>query len=158
MCLATVAARSRASGFTLIELMIVVAVIAILAAIAIPMFQTYIIRSKIIDATSHLGDLRIQMEKYFMDNRTYLNGAACGVAPVILIYNGDPARYFDYTCAALAGPPPSYVLRATGIAARGMNGFDYRINEQNAKSTPGVYPGWAGGGSLCWVLKSDGSC
>ncbi len=155
MCLATVAARSRASGFTMIELMMVVAVIAILAAIAIPMYGSYVMRGKIVDATSHLGDLRVQMEKYFMDNRTYLNGVACGVQPIIDAYNLDPAANFQYDCPAVNAT--SYTLRAQGIAARGMPSFDYRINELNQKWTPGVYAGWTASAN-CWVLRSDGSC
>ena len=96
-------------------------------------------RGKIVDATSHLGDLRTQMEKYFMDNRTYLNGVACGVQPIIDAYNLDPGRNFNFSCPAVAAA--SYTLQADGIPARGMPGFQYQVNELNQKSTPGVYSG-----------------
>ncbi len=60
-------------GFSLIELMVTVAIVAILAAIALPSYYEYITRSRLVDAHTRLGDLRIQMEKYFQDNRTYLS-------------------------------------------------------------------------------------
>lgn len=149
------APRSNA-GFTLIELMIVVVVMGVLAAIAIPLYGDAVMRSKIIGATSGMGDIRTQMEKYFMDNRSYLNGAACGAAPAVVAFNADPSRNFDMACP---GPTATtYTIRATGIGARGTGGFIYTINEQNAKATVGVHPGWAGAGSTCWVLRKDGSC
>ena len=147
----------RAAGFTLIELMIVVAVIAILAAIAMPMYTDYVTRSRIIDATTKLGNVRTQMEKFFMDNRTYLNGAGCGVQTTVIDpLNLDPSRNFDISCPAVA--QTTYTLRATGIAARGMDGFIYTIAQDNSKATTGVKAGWSGTGSTCWVLRKDGSC
>ncbi|HTS84956.1 MAG TPA: prepilin-type N-terminal cleavage/methylation domain-containing protein, partial [Usitatibacter sp.] len=60
----------QARGFTLIEVMIVVAIIAILAAIAVPSYQDYVTRGRIIEATGGLGDARNKMEQYFQDNRS----------------------------------------------------------------------------------------
>jgi type IV pilus assembly protein PilE len=71
----------RAAGFTLIEVMVVVAIVGILAAIAYPSYQTFIQRGKIIDATNKLSDFRVKMEQWFQDNRTYLGAdGKCGVA------------------------------------------------------------------------------
>ena len=58
--------RRRARGFTLIELMVTVAIAAILASVSIPMYRDYVLRSRIIDATSKLSDFRVRMEQYFM--------------------------------------------------------------------------------------------
>ena len=55
-------------GFTLIELMIVVAIIGILASIAIPQYSDYVKRGKAAEATSNLATLRIKMEQCFQDN------------------------------------------------------------------------------------------
>jgi type IV pilus assembly protein PilE len=159
--------RLSDAGYTLIEVMITVAIVAILAAIAIPNYSQYVTRSRIIDATSKLGDLRTQMEKFFMDNRTYLDvatGTRCGIddpprIDAINAYNADPARSFDVACPGGAGVTAgTYSLRATGRAARGMGGFVYEIDQANNRTTVSVGAGWAGAGTACWVLNKNGSC
>src|SRR3984893_17159634 len=64
--------HSRSQGFTLIELMIVVAIVAILTTIAYPNYRDYVIRGQLVDATQGLAAVRANMERYFQDNRTYL--------------------------------------------------------------------------------------
>jgi prepilin-type N-terminal cleavage/methylation domain-containing protein len=88
----------RSCGFTLIELMIVVAVIGVLLAIGVPNYQEYVLRSKLTDSLSSMSQLRVTLEQYFQDNRSYdLAPAApannCGV--VVAARNSD---YFTYTC------------------------------------------------------------
>ena len=62
------------SGFTLIEVMITVAIVAILGAIAVPSYNEYVQRARITEATSALSDMRNKMEQYFQDNRTWTPG------------------------------------------------------------------------------------
>jgi type IV pilus assembly protein PilE len=145
------AIRSNA-GFTMIELMIVVVIIGILASIAVPMYGDSVTRSKIIEGATKLGDFRTRMEKFFMDNRTYLAGGACGVPNLPLA--GDDN--FQITCAAAAGPPETYLVTATGQAAKGMAGFTLTIDQANAKTSAG--PGGKYTNGACWALRKDGSC
>ena len=70
-------------GFTLIELMIVVAIIGILATIALPAYSNYVRSGKATEATSTLASARVQMEQHFQDNRTYVGGP-CPAAGSIL--------------------------------------------------------------------------
>ncbi len=63
--------RSRIAGFTLIEVMITVAIIAILAAVALPNYIDYVTRSRLVEAKSNLSDMRTRLEQYFLDNRSY---------------------------------------------------------------------------------------
>ncbi len=64
----------RVKGFTLIEVMIVVAIVAVLAAIALPNYSDYIKRGKIIEATSALSDARTRFNQFYLDHRTYVGG------------------------------------------------------------------------------------
>lgn len=134
-------------GFSLIELMAVVAIIGLLSAIAVPMYQDYVIRAKLTEAFTVLADARVRMEQFFQDSRSYLNGANCGAAFMT-------SKYFTVACNATAN---TYTATATGVAAQGTGGFVYSINESNGKATSSVPAGWTTNAS-CWVTKKDGSC
>jgi type IV pilus assembly protein PilE len=145
------AARRRTGGFTLIELLIAIAIVAILAAIAIPNYTDYVKRSKIIEATSALGDLRVRYEQYFLDNRTYVGGCAQFNATVQAL-----TKSFTIDCAA-GETAATYVGKATGLAANGMSGFTYQIDQSNARSSTITAKGWTGNNS-CWAIRKSGEC
>ena len=123
----------RQPGLTLIELMVVLVIIGILAGIALPSYFEFVTRARIIDGTIKLGDFRLKMEKYFMDNRSYLNGADCGVPNP----PATTADYFTISCGPPAPTATTYTILATGIAARGMSGFVYTVDQTNAKASSG---------------------
>src|SRR5581483_7889430 len=69
-------------GFTLLEALVVVALLAILAAIALPSYSAYVKRSRILEAVARLSDARARMEQYFFDQRAYVDaGGGCGALP-----------------------------------------------------------------------------
>jgi len=152
----------RQSGFTLIELMVVVTIIAIIAAFAVPGYQDYVLRGKLQEAYTNLSALRVNMEQYYQDNRMYnASGASgtCGIpggnSPTV-----SNAKYFTYTCASTnanaSGQDQGFTLTATG--GTGASGFVFTINHQNVKVTSSVGSGWGTPTSNCWVLRKDGSC
>jgi len=148
---------SRYRGFTLLEVMITVAIVGILAAIAVPSYSEYITRSRINEATNALADYRNRMEKYYLDHRSYETaGGACAMAnDMTTVYNAQPDHLFTMSCSAIA--PQSYTLRANGTGP--MAGFTYEVNESNAKSTFAVPSGWSKPSpNGCWAMRKDGSC
>ncbi len=138
-----------ARGFTLIEVMITVAVVGILAAVAYPSYSDYVMRGKIGEATTGLQEARVRMEQFYLDSRTFLNGAACGTTL-------PTSRYFGFTCAATAS---TYTVTATGIAGQGMNGFTYTIDQSNTRRTTALPTAqWGTTPATCWVVKKGGGC
>jgi len=99
------------AGFTLIEAMIVTAIVAILAAIALPSYTAYVRRSHILEAIARLADARARMEEYFQDERTYVDASGvCGAAP-----NAPaPPDAFVITCSAT---PSTFTYTARGREA-----------------------------------------
>lgn len=136
-------------GFTLIELMVVVAIIGILASVAIPAYGDYVTRSKISEAVAGLSDMRVRMEQFFQDNRTYVGACAANtVAPLV-------PNTSNFTFACSNQNITTYTVTATGVGS--MNGFVYTVNQANTRATTGVKSGWTANAS-CWVTKKDGSC
>jgi type IV pilus assembly protein PilE len=135
-------------GFTLIEVMIVVAIIGILSSVAIPAYRDYVIRARLSDATSGLSETRVRMEQFYADNRTYAGGAGCGAAmPAV--------DQFTLTCQLLAGGQ-QYVITAAGNVGAMVDGFSFTINQANARSTVSWGAGWGavpGSGATQWLLK-----
>ena len=139
------------SGVSLIELMVGVAIAAIIAAIALPSYRDYVIRGKIPQATSNLASLRAQLEQYYQDNQTYVGACTNGtVAPL------PPADDFQYSCPTLSAT--AFTARATGDASGPMNGFTYTIDQANTHATTALPSGWGPTQSACWVTKKGGVC
>jgi type IV pilus assembly protein PilE len=129
-------------GFTLIELMVVITIIGILAAIAVPQYSEYVRRSALVEASSTLADLRVRMEQSYHDNRTYIGtvvagwGNCGGAQPT-----PNPGRYFQYTCNAPTND--TYVLTATGLTGSKAQDFTYTLNETNVRQTTRLPSGYA---------------
>ncbi len=144
--------RNKFQGFTLIELMIVVAIIGILAAVAIPAYQDYVTRGKIQDATSALASKRVQAELYFQDNRTYVDTG--GFTNRGCTADTTTSQYFDFSCNP-AADATTYTIEAVGKDS--MAGFTFTIDQDNARATTTVPSGWTTN-AACWVTKKGGEC
>jgi type IV pilus assembly protein PilE len=132
------------NGFTLIELMVVVAIVAILAAVAYPSYQDYITRGQITEGTSTLADMRVRMEQFFQDNRTYVGAPACTTVTL---------RSFTITCAPTT---TTYTLTATANTTSAATGFVFTLNEANVRATTAVKSGWGSPQATCWVIRKGG--
>ena len=143
----------RARGFTLIEVMVVVAIVGILAAIALPSYADYVRRSKIIEATRGLSDFRTRMEQYFLDNRTYVGGCA-GAGNIKAIVQAN-VKTFTFTCPTET---------ATHVRTDRDRRRDRRHEQLRLHDQPDERPGddehrvWGKTSAVCWVTRKDGSC
>jgi type IV pilus assembly protein PilE len=147
---------SRFGGFTLIEVMITVAVIAILAAVALPSYLDYVTRSYLVEARTNLSDMRTRFEQYFLDNRAYPTACldyASGAAPAGKIYKPASIKNFQITCSNLSAS--TYTVTATSTTL----GFTFTIDQANNKVTFAVPSGWhTPSPNTCWVMRKNGDC
>ncbi|MEO6565551.1 MAG: type IV pilin protein [Casimicrobiaceae bacterium] len=103
-----------ARGFTLIEMMITVAIVAILAAIALPSYLEQLRRSARAEAQTYLTDMASRQQQFLVDRRAYaVSATELGIpAP------GSLSGKFDFSITAANGPPPSFTLTATALGAQ----------------------------------------
>ncbi len=126
-------------GFTLVELMIVVAILGILAAVAVPMYRNYISTSKRSEAKANLETIRLLEEQYYADHKTYLAGADTQA----LIDNlpgfepGDPDDlYYTYRVTAGSTGSISTSFKATASPKASSPSGALTIDDKNQKTGP----------------------
>jgi type IV pilus assembly protein PilE len=132
-------------GFSLVELMIVVAIIGILAAVAVPNYAEYTLRGMIPEATSELAKRRIRMEQYYQDRGTYVGAPACTDA--------SPTANFTFSCTAENAN--AYTLQAAGAGP--MANFTFTVDQSDAKTSTTSQSGWSGS-TTCWITRKSGAC
>ncbi len=135
------------AGFTLTEMVAVVALVGILASIALPSYRDHMVRGKIPDALTNLSSKRAQIEQYFQDNRTYVGAPAC-------LVDTTTSQYFDFNC--LFELQNTFTLQAVGKSQ--MAGFTYTINDAGLKQTTSVPAGWSYPAGNCWAIRKEGTC
>ncbi|KAF1687217.1 pilus assembly protein PilE [Pseudoxanthomonas broegbernensis] len=127
---------SKPSGFTLIELMIVVAVVAILLAIALPSYLDYVVRSKIRTAQADLQALAAAVENHRQRTLKFPDTAAGTTDAVKAAFPGwSPASKsadFGFAYSTSSG----YTLTATGVGGK-LSGCAVSINADNIRGNSG---------------------
>ena len=139
----------RARGFTLIELMVVVVIVGILAAITYPAYQEQVRKSKRSDAKNSLADLASRQQQYFADNKTYADTLAK------LGWTGTASREGYYTIdspisttTAVSGGVTYHIAytltaRGTGAQASDTKCATFSLTSAGKKTS-------TGGGTNCW--------
>ncbi|WP_028323672.1 type IV pilin protein [Desulfatirhabdium butyrativorans] len=121
--------RRKETGFTLIELMIVVAIIGILAAIAIPNFMNYQCKAKQSEAKSNLGNIRTAEEAYYAEKDSY--GATLG--DIGFSVKGTDKQSYSYGLAASGtGTTAAFTATAGATAGGKLVGDVWTINQEGA--------------------------
>ncbi|NHQ85710.1 prepilin-type N-terminal cleavage/methylation domain-containing protein [Iodobacter sp. HSC-16F04] len=134
-------------GFTLIEVMVTIAIVGILAAIAIPQYTDYVTRSRLVEAQSKLSDTRVRLEQFFVNNRTYV-GFTCTQAAV-----GN--ENFGITCTTQTAN--TFTITATGTNK--MTGFSFTLDDLNQKTSAITAAGWSNPSpNNCWVSRKPNIC
>lgn len=140
-------------GFTLIEVMITVAIIGILAAIAYPSYSDYLVRGDLAEGPNGLSAMRANMERHFQDNRTY---ATVGDFTTPCAAGTDASRKQGKFQISCDGTPDgdSFVLQAVGEGR--VSGFTYKIDQAGVQSTTAPSP-WPSCASK-WMMKKGDTC
>ena len=145
----------RLAGFTLIELMIVVAIVAILGAIAIPAYQKQIMQSRRTSAKTALFDLSGREEKYYAANNYYpASLASVGYSTTgttLQVPNSTNEDYYSVSItpvAATATTPASYTATAAPVGSQQNDACgSYSLTDLGVQTTTGTN---SGTGSGCW--------
>jgi type IV pilus assembly protein PilE len=117
-------------GFTLIELVITIAVVGILAAIALPSYQQYVIRSKRSAAQAQMMDIANREQQYLLANRSYADKAALGytVPPEV-------SANYDWDITLGTGPVPGFTVTFTPKNSQASD-VTLKLNNEGLKEPP----------------------
>lgn len=140
------------SGFTLIEVMVVVGIVAILTAVALPSYRDYVTRGKLADAYALLSSQRVKMEQFYQDARDYTGACVPGT-----VATPSTGTYFVLTCTNLTAN--TYLITATGLAGSGVTAFSFTVDQNNNRQTLTTATGWGlPSPNNCWIRAKGGKC
>lgn len=135
--------RRTANGFTLIEMMVTVALVGILTAVALPQYRDYVTRARLGDAFAALATVQPAAEQYWSNQRTFVG------------FDRLPVNTANFTYALTSATVPAYTVTATGIGS--ATGFTYTVDQSGARATTNSPSGW-GTSTTCWVDRKGGAC
>ena len=145
--------RTRERGVTLLELMIVVAIVALVSAFAFPSYMQYVVSTKRTVATSTLLQVADRQQQFFMDNKQFTNDLTnLGFAanPLVLADDGTSTTAGDtdavYSIALSNVAATTYTITATplhGQSSRDTECANLTLDQSGAR-------GSSGGGANCW--------
>jgi type IV pilus assembly protein PilE len=149
-------AAPRQAPVHLIELMIAIVIVSILAAVAMPSYQSYVRRGQLSEAFTAMAELRVKMEQHYQDNKFYGATNATTACPTLPGHSAFPVvgKYFTVTCLGGAAPSQTFALTATGSGSL-TTGYDYTLNHAGIKGTASFHG--VSSTAACWLTKST-SC
>lgn len=143
-CTLATGGRRRSAGFTLIEIMIAVVIVAILTAVALPQYSSYIMKSRRADAKTALLDLAARQERFFALNNAYTNdagrlGYGANATFPVNVRTGSSTFYTLAVPTVTAGTAtalPTYAATATpaGVQQRDTTCYTFRLDSGGARS------------------------
>ena len=124
------ACRQKLSrGFTLVELMIVVAIVGILASIAYPSYMEYMRKSNRAAAQSFMMDVAQRQQQYLMDARTY----AGDLGTLGVTVPAEVSKFYVVSIGAVGATPPTFTVTATATGSQVKDG-NLTLNQAGAKT------------------------
>ena len=141
---ASLAPARKSRGFTLIEVMIVVAILAIIAAVALPSYRSYVIKANRSAAQSFMLEVASRQERYLLDARTY----AADMATLGMSVPTNVSGNYTITTVGVAASPPTYTVTATPIGKQATDDTEcgeLTIDQANNKTESG-----SGTVASCW--------
>jgi len=121
------------TGFTLVELMIAIAVLALITAIAIPAYQNYVDNSRIAECLNEMAAINLAEQEFFLANNRFFDGADAATLET-------NSTGFYTPSAAAVGPAPN----CTYSVVLGANNYTLTITGANALATKGVIQTYVG--------------
>jgi len=139
----------RSIGFTLLEMMVVVAVFGILATIAIPYYIGDVHKGQRADATTSLRDLANRLERYYSDNNTYATATIGAGVTATDVLPASASKQGYYTLSFSSQSATAYVIKATRVSSGPLAGDtecgDFSLSSTDVRSVTGTLP-W----NRCW--------
>jgi type IV pilus assembly protein PilE len=138
----------QARGFSLMEILVALAIVGVLTAIAVPAYSGHVVRTRLTEAFAGLAGIQPNAEQFWANNRTF--AGLDQESPSRM-----PANSANFTYALSNATASTYTVTATGRGPAA--GFTFTIDQGGSRATTAVPSGWTSS-STCWIDRKGGLC